>query len=41
MCKFVFAFLLATSALAADEHDFIAKDFRFNDGQTLAEVKIH
>ena len=41
MRKFIFAFLLATSALAADEHDFIAKDVRFNDGQTLAEVKIH
>jgi len=41
MRNFVFAFLLATSALAADEHDFVARDVRFNDGQTLAEVKIH
>ena len=41
MRKFFVAFLLATSALAADQHDFIARNVRFNDGQTLAEVKIH
>ncbi|HUJ15304.1 MAG TPA: alpha/beta fold hydrolase, partial [Thermoanaerobaculia bacterium] len=41
MRTFLFAFLLATSALAADEHDFIVKDFRFHDGETMAEVRIH
>ena len=41
MRNLLFAFLLATSALAADEHDFIAKNFRFHDGTTLAEVRIH
>jgi homoserine O-acetyltransferase/O-succinyltransferase len=41
MRNFFFALLLASSALAADEHDFIAKDVHFTDGQTLAEVKIH
>src|SRR5438270_8632756 len=37
MCKLLIAFLLATSALAADEHDFIAKNFRFHDGETMAK----
>jgi homoserine O-acetyltransferase len=38
--------IIATSAQAADypapvEADFIAKDFKFHDGQTLPEVKLH
>jgi homoserine O-acetyltransferase len=41
MLRISIAFLLATSALAADEHDFIAKNFRFHDGETMAEVRIH
>ena len=41
MRNFVIAFLLATSALAAEEHDFVAKNFRFHDGQVLGEVRIH
>ncbi len=41
MRPFVFAFLLATSALAADEHNLIVKNFRFHDGATMAEVRIH
>lgn len=38
MRTFVFAFLLATSALAGD---FVVHDFRFRDGSTLPEVRIH
>src|SRR2546430_1931267 len=41
MRNFLLAFLLATSALAADEHEFIAKNFHFHDGSTLGEVRLH
>lgn len=41
MRALVFAFLLATSARAADEHDLIVKNFRFHDGETLPQVRIH
>src|SRR6266542_4743516 len=41
MRPFVFAFVLATSALAADEHNLIVKNCRFHDGATMAEVRIH
>ena len=34
-------FLLATSALAADEHDLVVRNFRFHDGQTLPELRLH
>jgi homoserine O-acetyltransferase len=38
MCKFLIVFLLATSARAGD---LIVKNFRFHDGETMAEVRIH
>jgi homoserine O-acetyltransferase/O-succinyltransferase len=41
MRQLLFAFLLATSALAADEHDLVVKNFRFHDGEVMNEVRIH
>ncbi|HJT16777.1 MAG TPA: alpha/beta fold hydrolase [Thermoanaerobaculia bacterium] len=41
MRTIVLAFLLATSALAADEHDFVVRNFHFHDGATLPEVRVH
>jgi len=38
MRKFLIVFLLATSARAGD---LIVKNFRFHDGETMAEVRIH
>jgi homoserine O-acetyltransferase len=38
MRKFLIAFLLATSARGGD---LIVKNFRFHDGETMAEVRIH
>jgi homoserine O-acetyltransferase len=38
MRRFLIAFLFATSARGGD---FIVKNFRFHDGETMAEVRIH
>ena len=38
MRKFLIAFLLATSARGGD---LVVKNFRFHDGETMAEVRIH
>lgn len=44
--RFAIAFLVATSAFGASypapvEHDFIVRDFHFQSGETLPEVRIH
>lgn len=42
MRRFVFLVLfIAATAFAADEHDFVVRNFRFHDGETMAEVRIH
>jgi homoserine O-acetyltransferase len=41
MRRFAFLFLFAASAIAADEHDFIVRDFHFHSGETMEQVRIH